>query len=262
MKKKLMNLAAIVLLAVFAFGCASAPPERPPANFRAVAQPEGNIRLTWDRVPGAQEYVIHVSTSETGQYRQINAGRETAYTYVTSQANTQFFFKIEAKNRQGSSELSAVISARTPTQAEITAARDARLAREAAERAAQQAERERQEAAARAAEERERQEAIAQRTLVANRWTEQTVTGASVLRPDWREFFIPNAVRGTTYHIFVDGNLLLARTRNGPTEQIWSTSSGAITASESGTLSFWLVTPNNSTYAVAFSTTRTRPPGR
>ncbi|BDU51428.1 fibronectin type III domain-containing protein [Haliovirga abyssi] len=106
---KKVSLLVVMMFLVLFTGCSLTPPKTPQ---NLVAKPiEKGIELYWDGVNGAKEYKVYSSKSESGEYTEIGNTNSNNYKITDLDAETIYFFKVNAKNNLGSSDDSEVVSA-------------------------------------------------------------------------------------------------------------------------------------------------------
>lgn len=72
----------------------------------------GKIKLTWDKIAGAQKYKVYRATSENGTYKLIKTTTGTSYTDKDTTAGKTYYYKVKAiaENAAADSAYSAVKS--------------------------------------------------------------------------------------------------------------------------------------------------------
>lgn len=85
-----------------------------PQNLAAESMSTSAIKLTWSASNDAASYLVWRSTSETGIYSKIATVYDTSFTNSNLQANTNYFYKVQASNPSyGESNDSNVVSSTT-----------------------------------------------------------------------------------------------------------------------------------------------------
>jgi len=62
------------------------------------------LKVTWERVDGADGYAVYKATSENGKYsliKRIDSGKTTSYTWGKATTGTTYYFKVKAYNKVG-----------------------------------------------------------------------------------------------------------------------------------------------------------------
>lgn len=95
-----------------------------PTALAATALEDGNIRLNWTDVAYNEvSYLVHRATSEAGPYTVLNTGaanaNATSYIDNTVSSSTTYFYKLEAVNQNGTSDLTAAVNATTGNRAPV-----------------------------------------------------------------------------------------------------------------------------------------------
>lgn len=73
----------------------------------------GKIKLTWNKVIGAEKYVIYRATSKSGTYKKMFTTTGTSYTNTSAKAGTTYYYKVKAicdGNTDGNSAYSNIVS--------------------------------------------------------------------------------------------------------------------------------------------------------
>ena len=97
-----------------ATGVAVLPPQTPPQRLSASARSEEEIVITWSAVSGATSYKLYRSTSSGGTPTQIGGDIiPTSYDDSGLSPNTAYYYRLEACNSGGCSDLSPEVSATT-----------------------------------------------------------------------------------------------------------------------------------------------------
>ncbi len=84
-----------------------------PTGLNASGETENTITLSWNSVSGAASYILYRSESESGSYSQINEAPLTVYTDTNLDAETTYYYKVAAKNSNGTSPMSQFTSGTT-----------------------------------------------------------------------------------------------------------------------------------------------------
>ncbi len=74
-----------------------APQLKAPANLKAsnVAS-SGKVKVTWDAVEGADEYMVYRGTTKDGAYTKMLTTTGTSYTNTSAKAGTTYYYKVKA----------------------------------------------------------------------------------------------------------------------------------------------------------------------
>lgn len=67
-----------------------------PVNVTAVSKSYNSIRITWDKVDGAQKYEVYRSTSKNSGYVKVGSAKNTAYTDKKLETNKKYYYKVNA----------------------------------------------------------------------------------------------------------------------------------------------------------------------
>lgn len=73
----------------------------------------GKVRLTWDKVSGAKEYVVYRANYSNGTYTKMFTTKNTSYTNTSSNAGYTYYYKVKAvssKTADADSAFSTVVS--------------------------------------------------------------------------------------------------------------------------------------------------------
>ncbi len=72
----------------------------------------GKIKLTWDKVSGAEKYYVYRATSKNGTYKYMLSTTNTSYTNTSAKAGYTYYYKVKAvdSNEYGNSANSSVVS--------------------------------------------------------------------------------------------------------------------------------------------------------
>lgn len=65
---------------------------------KATALTNGNIRLTWAKVTGADTYTVYRRAGKTGTYQLLTTVKGTAYTNSSGKAGVRYYYKVVASN--------------------------------------------------------------------------------------------------------------------------------------------------------------------
>jgi len=90
-----------------------------PSGLTAEATSTSAIRISWDNVPAATEFVIFRSTNATSGFTEVHTTGLTSWTNTGLAADTTFHFRVAARNSHGTSQQSASVSARTQAPPQI-----------------------------------------------------------------------------------------------------------------------------------------------
>ncbi len=71
---------------------------------------DGMPRVLWNKVDGAESYVVYRSTSENGEYKKMFTTQGTTYTNTSAKAGITYYYKVEAVFADGSTQTSNVIA--------------------------------------------------------------------------------------------------------------------------------------------------------
>ena len=64
----------------------------------------GKIKLTWDKISGAEKYEIYRATSEDGEYKLVKTTTGTSYTNTSAKAGTKYYYKVKAIHSKSSAD--------------------------------------------------------------------------------------------------------------------------------------------------------------
>ena len=80
---------------------------------KATALTNGNIRLTWAKVTGADTYTVYRRAGKTGTYRLLTTVKGTTYTNSSGKAGVRYYYRVVASNSvtRVQSQLSATVAA-------------------------------------------------------------------------------------------------------------------------------------------------------
>lgn len=67
-----------------------------PVNVTAVSKSYNSIKITWEKVAGAQKYEVYRSTSKNSGYAKIGTTKKTAYTDKKLETNKKYYYKVNA----------------------------------------------------------------------------------------------------------------------------------------------------------------------
>ena len=73
----------------------------------------GKIKLTWEKVSGADKYKVYRATSKSGEYKYLGYTSGTSYTNSTAKAGSRYYYKVKAisdRNENANSAYSSVVS--------------------------------------------------------------------------------------------------------------------------------------------------------
>lgn len=118
-----MNMISVALIwigAALAVGCGpentdSAPTA--PTGVSASAQSSTSIRVSWNAVEGADNYIVYRAASAGGAYSEVGWTFNTYYTNTGLSSNTTYYYKVAAQNGIGTSSQSPSVSAKTSSSA-------------------------------------------------------------------------------------------------------------------------------------------------
>jgi len=86
-----------------------------PTGLSATVVSATQIHLTWNAVEGAAEYVVVYSTSANGTYKYLGEVTTPGGDHYGLQADTTYYYKVNASNQNGESPLSDYVFAKTYT---------------------------------------------------------------------------------------------------------------------------------------------------
>ncbi len=84
-----------------------------PANLTSSAFSSSRIDLSWEAVAGATSYAIYRAPSRDGEYAKIGDTTVTTYYSTGLAANTEYYYKVKARNAKGDGEYSDTLIATT-----------------------------------------------------------------------------------------------------------------------------------------------------
>lgn len=67
-----------------------------PAAITAVSRSYNSIKLTWNKVAGAEQYEVYRSTTKTGTYTKVATVSKTTYTDKKLETNKKYYYKVVA----------------------------------------------------------------------------------------------------------------------------------------------------------------------
>ncbi len=70
----------------------------------------GKVKLTWNKISGADKYEVYYSTTETGSYKKLYTTSKTYYTHSAATVGVRYYYKVRAID----SDKSAANSAYSP----------------------------------------------------------------------------------------------------------------------------------------------------
>ena len=73
----------------------------------------GKVKLTWNKVLGAEKYVVYRATSKSGTYKKMFTTTGTSYTNTSAKAGTTYYYKVKAicaGNTDGNSAYSNIVT--------------------------------------------------------------------------------------------------------------------------------------------------------
>jgi len=205
-----------------------------PSNVTASAQSSHSIRISWSAVSKASRYYVYRSTSANGTYTRISDTSSIYYTDNKLKADTTYYYNVSASNNEGESDKSST-SAKTssPGDAEKNPI-----------------------------------------TLTENKWAEGDITSGAAEKEIWYSFDVKN---GTKYYVWWNDRSSgdTKKTLNVSVDAYYSNDSSifygidsgwstaqSFTANSTGKVKlrvYPFTSGNTGTFAVAYSTSDTRP---
>ena len=91
-----------------------------PANVTAVSKSYNSIRITWEKVAGAQKYEVYRSTSKNSGYTKIGTTKKTAYTDKKLKTNKKYYYKVNAVRGKYTSSYSKITNSKAVPAATAT----------------------------------------------------------------------------------------------------------------------------------------------
>jgi hypothetical protein len=89
-----------------------------PSGVSAVASSSSmSIRVTWDSVEGAAEYIVYRASGAAGDYTSVGLTSSTSYTDTNVSGSLTYYYKIAAKNGGNTSEQSKAVFATVKSSA-------------------------------------------------------------------------------------------------------------------------------------------------
>jgi hypothetical protein len=116
-----MNMISAALIwigAALAAGCGPEGTDSAPATptgVSASAQSSSGIRVSWNAVEGANNYIVYRAASASGAYSEVGWTFNTYYTDTGLSSNATYYYKVAAQNGIGTSSQSSSVSAKTTT---------------------------------------------------------------------------------------------------------------------------------------------------
>ena len=72
-----------------------------------------SIKISWEKVSGAQEYQIYWATSKNGTYKKLKTTTRTYYTHTGRKPGKTYYYKVRAIRQNSKSSFSKIVSAKT-----------------------------------------------------------------------------------------------------------------------------------------------------
>lgn len=92
-----------------------------PTNVKAKTVSNSQIKLSWNKVSGADKYNLYYSTKINGTYTSIGYTKNTNYTFSKLTSSTTYYFKVKASKtldgKNYTSKYSSIASAKTQSKA-------------------------------------------------------------------------------------------------------------------------------------------------
>ena len=83
------------------------------SNFKAVKTGAGKVRLTWNRISGANTYRLYCATSKNGSYQYIGSVSGNYCNIINMQPNRNWYFKVQAYSGSRSKASSGILTVNT-----------------------------------------------------------------------------------------------------------------------------------------------------
>lgn len=88
--------ASVISAGVMSSEAGATPALEKTATITATSKSYNSIKLTWNKVAGAEQYYVYRSTSKNGTYKKIATVKKTTYTDKKLQTNKKFYYKVVA----------------------------------------------------------------------------------------------------------------------------------------------------------------------
>ena len=115
---RIISVAVIVTLMIggISFGSAESSyaagkAPAPPKNIKATAKSTSVVKLTWNKVSGAKNYIVYMKSA--GKYVKILSPKKNSVKVSQLRTNTTYYFKLAVKTKNGTSKLSKAVKVKT-----------------------------------------------------------------------------------------------------------------------------------------------------
>ncbi len=101
MKRKLLSILMTFVLSVSMFVSPVSASEvdiNPPTKISIKTKTESSVKLSWNKVEGAEKYVIYYSTQKNKGYKKYGVTSKTSLTVKKLEEGTTYYFRIKARD--------------------------------------------------------------------------------------------------------------------------------------------------------------------